>query len=221
VLKIVAISDVHERWHNLVIPECDVLLSCGDYSYRGSPQVVREFHKWLDKQNARYIVSVQGNHELWVESNFNLAKQIAMDECPEIIFIDEGAFEIDGVKFYGSAIQPWFHSWAWNRHPGEIKKHWDAIPDDTQVLLTHSPPYGILDRTCYADGTVKEIPLGCPQLLTRINQLKDLKLHFFGHIHFEGGQQKEVNGVKYFNAAICDEAYSPSNPITVVDYENI
>jgi Icc-related predicted phosphoesterase len=217
-MKIVCISDVHERWHKLVIPECDILISAGDYSFRGEKHIVKEFHKWLDKQDARYVISVQGNHELWVEENFLEAKQIAQEACPGVYFIDEGPIEIEGIKIYGSAITPFFCNWAWNRHPQEITKHWNRIPDDTQILITHGPSYNILDKTCYATGEERPEPLGCYQLVKRIEQLKDLDLHFCGHIHHSHGQ-KHIDGVSYYNASICDESYYPSNPITVVEYE--
>lgn len=217
-LKIVAISDTHCKWNKLVIPECDILISAGDYSFLGEKHVVKDFHKWLNKQDARYIISVQGNHEKWVEKNFNEAKQVAEEACPGVFFIDEGLVEIEGLKIWGSAITPWFHNWAWNRHPAEITKHWNRIPDDINILITHGPPYEILDKTTYAAGGWRPEPLGCYQLKERIKQLKDLDLHFFGHIHASNGE-KHLDGVSYYNASICDELYIPSQPITVVDYE--
>lgn len=218
-LKIVAISDVHERWHKLVIPKCDLLISCGDYSFRGESRVVREFHEWLNKQDAKHIISVQGNHELWVEKNFEEAKLIAQNACPKIHFIDEGLVEIEGLKIWGSAITPWFNNWAWNRKRSEIEQHWKEIPDNTNILITHGPPYSILDQTTYFTGEPKPGYLGCEELYKRINELKDLDLHFFGHIHSPGGQQVHRNGKSFYNTAICDEIYLPYNPITMVDYE--
>lgn len=73
--KIVAISDVHNKFNKISIPECDILISSGDYSFQGSTSEVKNFHKWLDKQPAKHIISVQGNHEKGVESNFDLSKR--------------------------------------------------------------------------------------------------------------------------------------------------
>ncbi len=72
-MKIVAISDVHCKWNKVVIPECDILISAGDYSFQGEPHVVVDFHKWLNKQPAKHKISVQGNHEKQVEKNFALS----------------------------------------------------------------------------------------------------------------------------------------------------
>lgn len=209
-MRLVAISDVHEQWHNLIIPSCDILISAGDYSYQGRPEVVRDFHMWLDEQPATHIISVQGNHETWVEKNFIEAKAIAQKECPDIHFIDEGLVEIDGLKIYGSAVTPFFGNWAWNKHPHEIGAHWDKIPDNTDILISHGPPYNILD-IC-PDGS----KVGCYQLFSKIQQLKNLKVHIFGHIHHSAGS-KYFNNVRYYNASICTETYKPLNPVTVID----
>src|SRR5271170_4285418 len=97
-MKICAISDVHCKWNKVTIPECDLLISAGDYSFLGERHIVRDFHKWLHKQPAKEIISVQGNHEKWVEKNFQLAKQAAEEACPGVHFIDEGLVEIDGLR---------------------------------------------------------------------------------------------------------------------------
>jgi Icc-related predicted phosphoesterase len=212
-MKIVMISDTHAKWKKLVIPECDVLISAGDYSFRGERHLVKNFHEWLNKQPAKHIISVQGNHEVEVERDFQNAKQLALSVCPRVHFIDEGEVVIDGVKFYGSAITPWFHDWAWNRWRGpDIKKHWDRIPDDVQVLITHGPPAGFLDIVYYADGMTPKERVGCMDLADRIKELKQLKLHVFGHIHGSTGETN-FNGVTYINASICDEMYMPTNHV--------
>lgn len=216
--KIIAISDVHGKWNKLgQLEPCDVLISAGDYSFKGEKHMVKDFHEWLNKQDAGYIISVQGNHELWVEKNFDEAKQIAETACPGIHFIgSHGEVNIEGIKFYGSAITPWFFNWAWNVERGsDIIKEWAKIPSDTNVLITHGPPYGILDVVPYADGTPKQ-RVGCHDLMLRIGQLPNLKAHVFGHIHHSHGRQY-FNGVQFYNASICDEQYMPTNPVTIFE----
>jgi Icc-related predicted phosphoesterase len=161
---------------------------------------------------------VQGNHELGVEKMFLVSQMIAKDKCPGVHFIDEGLVEIEGLKIWCSAITPEFHNWAWNRNSFEIIQHWKKIPDDINILITHGPPYGILDQTTYADGTIRPGFLGCPRLLERIKEIKP-SLHFFGHIHHGGGKSVNAFGTSFFNCAICDECYCPTNPITIVEYD--
>jgi Icc-related predicted phosphoesterase len=218
-LKIVAISDTHNRHGKLVIPECDILIHAGDWTGRGFHNEIKPFAKWLDKQDqCKEIVVVPGNHELEFEKNLPASLEWFKEECPWAHLLINQSVTIEGVKIYGSPITPFFCDWAWNKWPGEIKPYWDAIPDDTQILITHGPPLDILDKTTYASGEWREDRLGCPQLSNRIKELKDLDLHFFGHIHASQGQ-KHVDGVSYYNCCICDETYSPTQPITIVDYE--
>lgn len=210
-MKIVAISDVHNLWHKLTIPECDVLISAGDYSSRGQPEVVEAFHKWMDKQPADVLVSVQGNHELWVEKNFDEARDIVHKINKRIHFIAEDGVDIDGVKLWGSAITPTFFNWAWNRNRGDaIKAHWDKIPDDTEILVTHGPPFGILDKLSSGES------VGCADLRTRIDKLNKLKTHIFGHIH-PGSGEYDYESVKFVNAAIVNDQYKLQYPVRIIE----
>lgn len=208
-MKIVMISDVHEQWHDLVIPSCDLLISAGDYSYRGKPQVVVAYHKWLDQQNAGYIISVQGNHELWVEKNYPLAKDTVRSISPSMRFVEEGLGTDGALKIWCSAYTPRFHDWAYNVDRGAaIKAHWDRIPDDTEILITHGPPLGIMDQIVPGQSE----HLGCADLMKRIVNLPKLKLHVFGHIHGSSGEC-DINGVRFVNASICNEQYQPVNQV--------
>lgn len=215
-MKIVAVSDIHGKWNKLKIPECDVLISAGDYSFTGERHIVRNYHEWLNEQPATHIISGQGNHEVWVENNFEEAKQIALTACPRAFFVEEGGITIDDINFWYSAITPWFHDWAYNRRAGrDIEEHWKKIPENTNVLITHGPPYGILDTVPFPDGTPKE-RVGCWTLNAYIERIKP-DIHIFGHIHHSHGQKHE-NGISYYNVSVCDEQYVPSNGITVIDY---
>lgn len=219
-MKICIISDVHCKFDKLVIPKCDILISCGDYSFLGEDREVRWFHEWLDQQDATHIISVQGNHEKGVERNFQLSKRIATEACPIVHFIDEGLIEIEGLKIWCSAITPFFHNWAWNRYRGdEIKKHWDKIPLDIDVLVTHGPPMGILDLVERYNGQKCEYEfehVGCQDLRDKIQELKNLKIHCYGHLHYNYGTVK-IDDVTYINAAICDEDYRPSRKPIVIE----
>ena len=202
-MKIVCISDVHGEWDKVTIPECDLLISAGDYSWKGEKRMVAEFHEWLHKQPAKHIISVQGNHELWVEKNFAEAQQAAYIVCPRAVFIDEGLVNVEGVSIYCSAITPFYCNWAWNRHPGaDIQSHWDKIPDNVDVVVTHGPAYGILDA-------VRDRHTGCPQLLKRLLEVKP-KLHVCGHIH-EGYGDSVMHGIQFINASICNRKYEAVN----------
>lgn len=222
-IKLVAISDTHNTHKKVIIPECDVLIHCGDYSSKGHEWEIRDFYKWLNEQPAKHIISIQGNHELGWEKNSAMMTQVAKIECPRIILLNDSSIVIDGVKYYGTPVQPYFRDWAYNRGetPEEalfygvpyIGPHFDAIPDDVNVLITHGPPLGILDEVKGRPGQ----RLGSQKLLEAVKRVKP-DLHFFGHIHTGHGEKHE-DGTSFYNVSICDEKYYPSQAVRVIDYE--
>ena len=221
-MKIVCISDVHGKWNKIEIPECDILISAGDYSFTGEQHMIRDFHEWMCKQPAKHKISVQGNHEKWVEKNFDLAKQMAKEACPDIHFVDEGLVEMGGLKIWCSAITPFFCNWAWNRYRGDdIQKHWDKIPANGSIdlVVTHGPCHGIFDDLERFNGAKCEFEIeytGCLQLLNKIIEIRP-KAHICGHIHEHGGKQLVRDGITFVNASICDENYKAVNPPIILE----
>lgn len=209
-LKVAAISDTHTKHNKLVIPECDVLIHAGDATFRGTYQEIVDFAKWFEKQPAKYKIFVPGNHEKVFEECLPISISWFKEHCPTGILLIEDEIIIEGIKFYGSPITPYFHNWGWNRFPHEIVRHWEKIPDDTNILITHGPPKEILDQISFDRDY-----LGCPFLKEVVINL-NISHHIFGHIH-GGHGYKEVNRKKFYNVSICDEAYNPTNKITVME----
>jgi len=214
-MRIAMLSDTHTQFEGLTVPPCDLLISAGDYSHRGEKESVIRYHRWLHKQPADLVLSVQGNHEVWVQDNWDDAKALVDELSDKIHFVRESSLQYGGRRIFGSAFSPEFNNWAYSLQRGKPSiEHWKAIPSDTEILVTHGPPYGILDKV--REDT--RVPLGCEALRKRIKDLKRLKLHVFGHIH-GGSGEKLVDGVLYVNAAICNEQYRPVNPVRVVDID--
>lgn len=215
--KIIAISDTHNKHNQIKIPECDILIHAGDATGRGRESEVRNFAKWFNKQPAKYKIFVPGNHEVDLENNLPYSKKWFEEECSSGIMLINQEVTIKGIKIFGSPVTPWFHNWAWNKYPNELDTFWEeTIPEGTNILITHGPAVGILDQVTYADGTPKSGFLGCYHLLERIRAVKP-DLHFCGHIH-SGHGEKHIDGTSFYNVSICDEMYSASNPITIVEY---
>jgi len=227
-MKIVMISDTHSMHDALkMMPPGDVLIHSGDFTGRGDPERVKEFNEWLRDVSSLYkhTIVIPGNHELTFQRGVKDSNGF-QTQSPESIqllitnatlLIDQEII-IDGVKFYGSPWQPFFHNWAYNIHRGHLKATWEKIPNDTDVLITHGPPHGILDlvpsRDAYRGSDVR---VGCEQLRDRILEVRP-KLHVFGHIH-EGYGSIHSDGTTYVNASICDGSYRPINKPIVFDLE--
>jgi Icc-related predicted phosphoesterase len=79
------------------------------------------------------------------------------------------------------------------------------IPLDTDILITHGPAKGYLDLTLRGDVT------GCPYLLEKITELKNLKLFVHGHIHEAYGRVDFPDGGVFLNASVLDIRYDMRN----------
>lgn len=217
-MKIVCISDTHNRTHGSLapdrIPEGDVLVHAGDMTAMGSLSELESFTQWLGFLPHKRKVIIAGNHDFCFEHG-TLARAMFPDD---VTYLQDSSAVIDGVKFYGSPHQPEFFNWAFNLPRGErLAAKWAAIDEDTNVLVTHGPPYGVLDGVP-EPGKIGPQHVGCKDLMARVRTLKHLKLHVFGHIHLHGGLMTiEDDGVRFVNAACCDERYFPSLPIRVVE----
>lgn len=197
-MKFIAISDTHGQHAGLSLPEGDVIIHAGDVSKRGTELQVREFLEWFSGLDYRHKIFVAGNHDFHFEK---LSSEQLAGLIPEnVIYLNDSGIEIEGIRIWGSPVQPWFHDWAFNRGRGaDIKKHWDLIPHDTDILITHGPPLGILDRTVYGQE------VGCADLLNAIARVNPA-FHIFGHIHEAYGEQ--VTGqTKFINASVLNEDY--------------
>lgn len=207
-MRIVALSDSHNYHDRLEVPDGDVLVHAGDFCGRGRLNEVMDFREWLRQQPHAHKVVIAGNHDVCFEKNAPAARALLEHVCT---YLQDRAVTIDGVKFYGSPWQPFFCNWAFNLRRGEeLARKWELIPEDVDVLITHGPPYGILDRVPRDAENV-----GCRELSKRIVTVKP-KVHIFGHIH-EGYGHEKHGGVDYYNVAVCTGRYDPINPITVID----
>lgn len=202
-MRIVCVSDTHgiaplEPLTALGGPGA-VLVHAGDLTMEGGAEGCIRALVALDDLPYDHVVVVAGNHDFWferadrkyeIENNFN-----------KIRYLQDSGIEIEGVRFWGSPWQPEFNDLAFNLPRGsKLAEKWALIPEDTQVLVTHGPPMGVLDDK-----------KGCWDLTLRVAQLKSLKLHVFGHIHEAAGVVEDYpeEGVTFVNACALDEKYQP------------
>lgn len=203
-MKLILISDTHQRHKHLRMPKGDVLVHAGDFCSHGDLGEVTSFGEWLKGLDYKHIVFISGNHERAFERN----KAKALSSIPtttnhggKIHYLHDSSVEIWGIKFYGSPWQPKFYNWAFNlpRDGIQLRRKWEKIPDDTDVLVTHGPPHGILDKAPHApDG------MGCKMLFKRVLDVKP-KLHVFGHCHPGYGMNYNLlDGTIFVNASVVN-----------------
>ena len=219
------ISDTHSkhRYCENDLPGGDILIHAGDFMNSGyHKREVIEFLDWFSSiKGYDKKIFIAGNHDRTLENDPTWSS-LTIKEYSNLIYLqDEGfsIYDIDGdssVKLYGSPWQPDFNMWAFNlpRNGEEMKSRWDAIPKDTDILITHGPPFGYLD---IPGG--QSIRVGCEMLRHRIDEIKP-KIHVFGHIHGSSGYY--YNGHTHFiNASVLDERYNYTNLPVNIEWDSI
>ncbi len=205
-MRIVCLSDTHDFHDRLVVPDGDVLLHAGDATMGGKPFQVEAFARWFAARPHRHKIVVAGNHDWMFERTPTQARSLLRD----VVYLQDDEITVDGLRIWGSPWQPWFHDWAFNLERGpQIAAKWELIPAGIDVLITHGPPAGILDRTSRGED------VGCADLRRELQRIRP-RLHVFGHIH-EAYGTVEIDGTRYVNASICTERYHPVQLPIVVD----
>lgn len=209
-MRIVALSDTHtlERLVPMPSGEFDVLIHAGDLGNVGKAREYEKIGKWFKslKDQYKHQIIVPGNHDWGLMLDFDAIREKYFD--PDVIFLIDKAIEIDGIKFYGCPWMPRFYDWAFMLEESKLKPYYDAIPDDTEVLITHSPPYSILDQ--------ERERCGSKNLLKRVKELKNLKHHIFGHIH-RGYGTETIENVTFHNVASLNENYRYQNKPQIIE----
>lgn len=230
--RIHCISDTHNQHKKIFLPGGDILIHAGDATGRGQSGEIEPFLKWYGSQDYTYKIFVAGNHD-W---GFEREPERYQEMCKKygVIYLEDSGITIqdfdtgEDIKIWGSPVQPEFCNWAFNRsitptalHPDDydpyhsygykvhpyIKPHWDKIPDDTDILITHGPPEGILDgvQNFFHDPN-DMTSVGCPHLREAVRRVKP-KLHVFGHIHDQSGIMVS-EGTTFCNAAQLNDSYN-------------
>lgn len=214
-LRCLAISDTHEDLgilHRIAEKEeGDVFIHGGDFTYYGEDKYFTEFSEILGKLKFRYKIVIAGNHEISLDDTYidPEKKKLYLDEFPckytkeqlmakfkekGCIYLEHQAVNIEGVDFFGSPFTNYYCGSAFQYRRKYDDAIWSEIPSKVDVLITHSPPHGILDKN------VKGVICGSVAL-EKYSKLRRPKYHIFGHIH-EARGHAQINGTHYVNIAL-------------------
>lgn len=221
-MRIIAMSDQHGELP--ATPEGDVLVVAGDLcpdifggAYANSyPGVGRQFHwlanrwqPWLQSQPATHKAATYGNHDFCGET-----LPIGTDSVSNI-YVDTLVI-LMGKRFWFSPWSPTFMQWAWMRNEAELARIYANIPDDIDVLVSHSPP-----RSC-GDSFIEITPLGervCSvgsiALADAIRRVRP-QVVICGHIHSGHGQHM-LDDIPVYNVSVVNEGYQLINQPTIID----
>lgn len=196
-MKILHLSDTHGYHHRLrELSDADVVVHSGDFCMVGSEQEAIDFFNWFCDMPYRHKIFICGNHDDFLYG----ANIDGLDN--NVHYLCNSSIEIEGVKFYGV---PMFMSDCITDHQS---RNYAIIPDDTDVLITHSPAFGILD---FDDG----INYGSEELLQAVTSVNP-RIHLFGHIHKQYGITT-IGTTIFSNGSIMNEHDSTLNHPNIIE----
>lgn len=184
----------------------EVLIHCGDMFnlFERRPGDIEAMDTWFSQQRFDIILCIGGNHDHVLEDR----RRIARRPFQNAIYLEDEAFAYNGTTFYGTPWVPLLQSHAYYAEDVRLKERWSKIPTATDVLITHTPPEGMLDRSS------RGLKLGCAHLASRLSGIAPA-VHCFGHVHASGGTRHR-DATTYINASSVDRPQRPlRQPILV------
>ena len=189
-MKIIHISDTHGKHRELApLPDGDVLVHSGDFSFAGTDNEALDFLNWFCDQPHKHKIFVAGNHDaaIWDAKIEGLT--------PNVHFLSDNGVSIEGKLFYGAPMQMGMKNGKLS-----VVENYDPIPEGVDVLITHQPPMGILDL----DSAGRHF--GSTKLLEKVTELKP-KVHLFGHVHNAYGTNVWKD-MTFVNGSVVNDHYS-------------
>lgn len=199
------VSDLHGEFP--ILKGGDLLIVAGDLTACDLGHQYFDFRHWLVNLEYERKIVIAGNHDGLIEEG-----RWVIDPPDGFEYLCDSGTEFNGLKIWGS---PWTKRFeGMNPHcmaftvdsDSDLSDKWDLIPTDTDILVTHSPPYGILDYSMRSDEYC-----GSPSLKTAVLRRVVPRLHVFGHIHENGGNADTYGPTTFINASIMNEDYEAVN----------
>jgi Icc-related predicted phosphoesterase len=207
-MRIVCLSDAHGLHRQVAVPEGNLLIHAGDFMRTGiSLEEIVDFNDWLGEQPHPHKIVVAGNHDLF----FEMFPDKAREHLSNAVYLENDGIVLGGVTFWGSAMTPVLPNRAFHVERCEAsRKYWDRIPLRTDIVITHGPPFGTLDK-----NDILGSRFDCRDLIQAVLRVKP-KLHVFAHVHGDYGEEVGPNGTRMVNCAVLDVKYVLTNaPILV------
>jgi len=209
-MKLVIVADTHFALIKkmIEIPDGDILIHCGDLDVYDQRHFIA-FRQWMKSLPHKNKVIIPGNHDLFWKGREN-----GVIQYKDFILLIHDKIEIEGIKIFGSPYTLKFQNWTFMYDKEHSNYIWSDVPNDIDVLITHGPPYRILDEV--TSGPTAGKHGGCRGLRNKVLEIKP-KIHCFGHIHGGSGVM-ERDGIKFVNASVVDDLYNYNGrEITVLE----
>lgn len=205
-IRLALISDTHGMLPDpKLLDGADYVLHAGDIGPdRGVGQWIPfAWQHWCDviaDEHDAEVLATLGNHDF--PDKWGGANNIFVNQ--QLVLHDEDTDE--SVNLWFSPWSPRFFDWAWMKTEEDLAVEYAKIPTDTDILISHTPPFGLCDNTLRGER------VGSRALRQRLEELPNLKHVVCGHIH-EGRGKATLDNIIIHNVACVDEYYKPRTPL--------
>ena len=214
-VRIVCISDLHSLQLPSGLPPGDILIVAGDLT-EGRPSYLLSRLEELQglKSQFPFIFIIGGNHDRALDEKCDSHDAAIYNDMAERVQCREAFRTASGINYLeNNGVEIYLNKRTikvWGS-PGSLattqrtcfgytagkdaQDLWAQIPADTNILITHGPPLGYMDR----DG------LGCENLRKALWRIKPFA-HVFGHVHEGHGSLvlRYDQAQKEYEAAVSD-----------------
>lgn len=217
-MRIVATADTHFPFGADMIPDGDVFIHAGDLMYNG---YVQEWQERLDSLAAldhKVKLYCPGNHDFHPALFEGIARaELRRNANTRMVGVgSEGTIDVQGYKLLAVPYVTGLKGWAFNVQEDWLLEYMRNF-DDVDIVVSHSPPYKILDCVNPSAEESKHRHVGSLALNQWFYALeKKPKVWICGHIHESYGRTT-IDGCTFYNVAMCDGDYNQSNKPMVID----
>ena len=213
IMKLICFSDTHLNSLPELLKgqEADLFIFAGDALSRGDWREWRQFYSDLKlvRKQCKDFVTVFGNHDFYVEENPQLVREELADIGIHLLMGEE--VTIQGLRIYGEPHVPQFYDWAFMKSEEKLVYVYDQIPEGLDILVTHGPAYGILDKNARGEYC------GSVSLKNKLFSMeRPAKIHISGHLHESWGYF-DSGKIKHYNVSILDDNYMWTNSVTEIE----
>jgi hypothetical protein len=209
-MRLALISDTHCLHRDVEVPPADLLIHAGDWGFSQYRGDLEDFDDWLRGLPIRLArILSPGNHESYLAEDPSMRSKTPSAK----VLISEGV-SIHGLNLWASPVTPYLGEPFSISTAAARAAHYATIPNDTHVLITHTPPYGVLDAE---SGSGEHY--GCKELAAAVKRVRPL-LHVFGHVHTGYGIVTKEH-TTFVNAALLGQHGFIENRPIVLDIPEI
>lgn len=225
-VKIVACSDLHgiASFENVAVRAIEVgaqvIVVAGDVqtSFIGKDPASAFSFDFIDPtvhllKSGIDVVLVPGNHDFYLREQIGYGRKKWKNDLCNLHVLCDQAIELCGLKFYGTPWCPWIDGrWCYEANEVVLANRFKRIPTGVDVLVTHSPPFGVKDEkwdVSLQNPAFRQLHYGSVSLRDAIERRKP-RCVICGHIHTGSHAAGRIGETVILNVSLLNERYEES-----------